>query len=54
MLGRIAKLNWVLGHKELKTIYEGALVHVMNYGPLVWEEAIKNQESFGRCRTPKD
>jgi len=29
MLGRIAKLNWVLGHKELKTIYEGALVPLM-------------------------
>ena len=41
MLGRIAKLNWGLGHKSLKTIYEGALVPPMTYGAPVWEEAIK-------------
>jgi len=42
MLGRIiAKLNWGLGHKSLKTICEGALVPLMTYGAPVWEEAIK-------------
>ena len=41
MLGRLAKLNWGLGHKSLKTIYEGALVPLMTYGAPVWEEAIK-------------
>ena len=41
MLGSIAKLNWGLGHKSLKTICEGALVPLMTYGAPVWEEAIK-------------
>jgi hypothetical protein len=43
MLGKTAKLNWGLGHKSLKTIYEGALVPLMTYGAPVWEEAIKKQ-----------
>jgi len=43
MLGRIAKLNWGLGHKSLKTVYEGALVPLTTYGAPVWEEAIKKQ-----------
>jgi hypothetical protein len=43
MIGRTAKLNWGLGHKSLKTIYEGALAPIMTYGAPVWEEAIKNQ-----------
>jgi len=42
-LGKTAKLNWGLGHKSLKTIYEGALVPLMTYGAPVWEEAIKKQ-----------
>jgi hypothetical protein len=33
MLNRTAKLHWVLGHKTLKTIYEGAIVPLMNLGP---------------------
>jgi len=41
MLGKTAKLTWVLGQKSLKTIYEGALVPLMTYGAPVWEEAIK-------------
>jgi len=43
MLGKTAKLTWGLGQKSLKTIYEGALVPLMTYGALVWEEAIKKQ-----------
>ena len=31
MLGKTAKLNWGLGHKPLKTLYEGALVPLMTY-----------------------
>jgi len=29
MLGKTAKLNWGLGHKALKIIYEGAIVPLM-------------------------
>jgi len=29
VLGKTAQLNWGLGHKSLKTIYEGALVTLM-------------------------
>jgi hypothetical protein len=35
MLGKTAKLSWGLGHKSLKTIYEGAIVPLMTYGALV-------------------
>jgi len=31
-LSKTAKLNWSLGHKSLKTVYEGALVPLMTYG----------------------
>ena len=40
MLSRTAKLTWGLGHKSLKTIYEGALLRLMTYGSPVWDEAI--------------
>ena len=36
-----AKLKWGLGHKSLKTTYEGALVPLTTYGAPVWEEAVK-------------
>jgi len=39
MLGRSAKLQWGLGNKALKTIYEGALIPLLTYGTPVWEEA---------------
>ena len=29
MLSKMAKLHWGLGHKSLKTVYEGALVPLM-------------------------
>ena len=53
VLGKTAKLKWGLGHKSLKTIYEGALVPLMTYEAPVWEEAV-NKDSFGRCRVHKD
>jgi hypothetical protein len=31
MLGRSAKLQWGLGHKSLKTIYEGAVIPLLTY-----------------------
>jgi hypothetical protein len=40
MLSKTAKLNWGLGHKALKTIYEGAMVPLMTYRTPVWEEAV--------------
>jgi hypothetical protein len=43
MLSRTAKLQWSLGHKPLKSIYEGALVPLMTYGAPVWEEAVTKQ-----------
>jgi ribonuclease HI len=46
MLSRTAKLHWGLGHKSLKTVYEGALVPLMTYGAPVWEEAVTKQRSL--------
>ena len=40
MLNRTAKLHWGLGHKSLKTIYEGAIVPLMTYGAPIWEGGI--------------
>jgi len=53
ILGRMAKLNWCPGHKSLKLIYEGTSVPVKTYGAPVWEEAIRNTDSPGRCRACK-
>ena len=44
MLGRSAKLQWGLGNKTLKTIYEGALIPLLTYGAPVWEEAAAKQK----------
>jgi hypothetical protein len=43
MLGRSAKLQWGLGHKSLKTIYEGAMIPMLMYGAPVWDEAVVKQ-----------
>ena len=43
MLPRFAKLQWGLGNKALKTIYEGTLIPLINYGAPVWEEAAAKQ-----------
>jgi len=40
MLNRTSQLQWGLGHKSLKTVYEGAIVPLMTYGAPVWEGAI--------------
>ena len=44
MLNRTTKLHWCLGHKSLKTIYEGAIVPLMTYGAPFWEGAITNNK----------
>jgi hypothetical protein len=51
MLGKTAKLNWGLGQKSLKTIYEGALVPLMTYRVPVWEEAINNQRLLPKMQS---
>ena len=46
MLARTAKLQWGLGHKALKTIYEGAVVPVLTYGSPIWVEAIRKYKNL--------
>jgi len=46
ILYRTAKLQWGLGHKALKTFYEGAVVQILKYGAHIWVEAIgKNKQA---------
>jgi hypothetical protein len=47
---RVAKLQWDLGHKSLKTIYEGALIPLLTYGAPVWEEAIRKQRNLQKLQ----
>jgi hypothetical protein len=53
MLNRTAKLKWGMGHKSLKTIYEGAIVPLMTYGAPVWGEAITNKNASIIYRVPR-
>ena len=46
MLSRSAKLQWGLGYKSLKTIYEGAIIPMLTYGAPVWEEAIRKRKNL--------
>ena len=46
MLGRSVKLHWGLGHKGLKTIYEGVLIPIQMYGAPVWEEALVKKKNL--------
>ena len=39
-LSKSAKLNWGLGHKELKTLYTGGIQPLLLYGAPVWAETI--------------
>jgi hypothetical protein len=50
-LSKTAKLNWCLGHKSLKTVYEGALVPLMTYGAPVWEEAVTTQRLLQKMQS---
>jgi hypothetical protein len=54
MLGRSAKLQWGLGNKALKTIYEGALIPLLTYGAPVWEEAVAKQKTSACCKGSRD
>jgi len=42
MLGKSAKLQWGLGYKSLKTIYEGALINVRS--PCLGRGCIKKKK----------
>jgi hypothetical protein len=44
MLARSTTLQWGLRNKELKTIYERALIPLLTYGAPVWEEAVAKQK----------
>ena len=38
MLAKSAKIKWVLGHRALKVIYNGAIEPILTYGAPVWEK----------------
>jgi hypothetical protein len=46
MLARTAKLQWGLGHKALKTIYEGAVVPILTYRAPIWLKAIRKNKNL--------
>ena len=50
MLGKSAKLQWGLGHKSLKTIYERALIPILTYGAPVWEEAFAKHRNLRKLQ----
>ena len=42
-LAKAAKLNWVLSHKALQTIYLGGIQQLLIYGAPVWIKAIRKE-----------
>ena len=50
MLGRTAKLQWGLGHKALKIIYEGVVVPILTYGAPIWMEAIRKNRNLTKYK----
>jgi len=46
MLARSNKLNWGLGHRELKVIFNGAIEPILTYGAPVWEKALTKQNNL--------
>jgi len=50
MLARTAKLQWGLGHKALKTIYEGEAVAILTYGAPIWVEAIQKNKNLTKYK----
>jgi len=53
MLRKTAKLHWGLGHKALKTLYEGAIVQLLIYEASVWEEAVTKQRFLRKMQSDK-
>jgi len=50
MLARTAKLQWGLGHKALKTIYEEAVVPILTSGTPLWLEVIRKNRSLTKSK----
>jgi len=46
MLARTAKLQWGLGYKALKIIYEGAVVPILRYRAPIWVEAKRKKRNL--------
>jgi hypothetical protein len=51
MLNRTAKLHWGLGHKSLKTVYEGAIVPLITYRTPVWKVAITKHKYLEKLQS---
>jgi hypothetical protein len=49
MLNRTAKLEWGLGQKSLKTVYEGAIVPLMTYGAPYGRELSQSANTSKSC-----
>jgi len=45
MLTRSNKLNWGLGHRALKVIFNGVIEPILTYGAPVWEKALTKQNN---------
>jgi hypothetical protein len=50
MLARTAKLQWGLGHKALKIIYEGTVIPILTYGLPIWVEAIWKNKNLTKYK----
>jgi hypothetical protein len=50
MLAGTAKLQWGLGHKSLKTIYEEAVVPILTCGVFIWVEAIRKNKNLTKYK----
>ena len=50
MLSRTSKLQCGLGHKAFKTIYEGAVVPILTYGPPIWVETIRKNKNLAKYK----
>ena len=50
MLSRTAMLQWGLGDKALKTIYEGAVVPILTYGTPIWVEATRKNKDLAKYK----
>ena len=50
MLARTAKLQWGLGHKALKAIYEAATVPVLTYGAPIWVQALRKGKNLTKYK----
>ena len=49
-LARTARLQRGLGHKTLKTIYEGAIGPLLTYGAPIWEKTIRNNRNLTKYK----